>query len=250
MVSILRSDIDQAREALPSPGRRPWERTGSVDVEVLASWAYGVQMVDRFEQAGLHAIERAASGFEPSALSACGVGQLMQINHLGARIDRSGGIVRDDCHPAALAVAACVGLCEQGRKVRHHALSGVRPSAWVSPEHKVRPTVWVKQGEVAQVEYQGPGRKGGYCQVIIAWDAKREAWGRDDYRQWWAGLHQLTWQLSRRALGFTVTGPAAPAEPWNDGSVKRAKASPIDLDEGEEAGGHPPRGSSQRPPPQ
>lgn len=243
MVSVLRSEVDQAREALPQSGGRPWDRTGACDVEALAVWAYGPQMVDRFERAGLHAIEASASGFEPSALSACGVGQLMQISHLGARIDRGGVSVSDVVHPAAYALAAALPCVENGRRVRHHALSGTRPAEWQPPMHKSRPRVWVKEGEKAQVEYLGPGRSGAHCPIIIAWDAQRQAWGREQYRLWWQALADLAWLLSSRALGFIVTGPAAPAEPWNE---KSAEPNPISID-GEAKIGGAPRGSSQAP---
>jgi hypothetical protein len=243
MVKISRSEERWAHEGA-RPVRYPWLRTGSVDVEVLAAWAYGAQQVDRFERVGLNAIEAAASGFEPRGFSGDGVGQLMQIEHLGCRIDAGHGLVRDTVHPAAYAVAQAVGECEHGGRVRYHALSGSRPVAWRAPEHKVRPVVWTKPGAEAQVEYQGPGRKGGYCRVIIAWDAARERWGQLEYAMWWAGLDELVWRLSQRALGFVVTGPAAPAAPWHE-SGERAEPSPISLDP-EAGAGTPPRGSSQR----
>ncbi len=220
MVGIFRSEVKQAREALANP-MRPWERTGSIDVEQLAAWAYGSQMVERFERVGLHAIEAAASGFEPSGYSADGVGQLMAIEHLGCRIDRGGARISDAVHPVAYAVAAALSQLEHDRAdiVRRFARVGIRPSAWVEPAHKVRPRVWAKPGEKAQVEYQGPGRKGAFCSVIIVWDGQRQEWGRREYSTWWNGLADLSFRLSMRALGFTVTGPAAPAEPWAEGSA-------------------------------
>lgn len=236
MVSILRSEVTQVHET-PGAGARPWERTGRIDVEQLARWAYGVQMVDRFERTGLHAIEAAAMGYEVSGLSTDGVGQMMQIGHLGARIDRRGGLVRDVVHPAAYAVAVALGQVEGGERVRAHARAGTRPSAWVPPEHRVRPRMWVKEGREGQVEYQGPGRKGGYCPVIIVWDRSREAWGRADYAQWHGALVELAWRLSMRALGFLVTGPEAAAEPWS-GEGKSDGQGPVSLDES--AGATPP----------
>lgn len=231
MVSILRSESIHGREGLPS-APRPWERTGSIDVELLAQWAYGAQMVDRFERAGLHAIEAAAAGFEQSGYSACGVGQLMEINHLGCRVDRGHGIVRDTCHAAAYALACELAFVEHGTRVRFHAQSATRPVGWVEPLRKARASYWVKPWEVAAVEYQGPGRKGAYCPIIIIWDKQREAWAREEYSKWWAALSDLAWRLSQRALGFTVTGPAAPAQPWLT-----------------QAAGTPPNGSSPHPPP-
>ena len=224
---------DAAVAATPRrPGARPWERHGSVDIEALLHWAYAVQMVDRFERAGLHAIEAAAAGYEVRHMSSDGVGQLMQINHLGCRVDTGGAIVSDAVHPAAYAVAVAVmGFDrELQRLVKAYALSGTRPSSWVPPMHRVRPVMWKSEGREAVVEYQGPGRKGGYCPLIWVWDDGRQRWGRELYQRWWSGLEALAWQLSKQALRFAVTGPAAPFAPW--------------LDTGE-AGGHPPSGSSQ-----
>ncbi|MCT2398515.1 hypothetical protein [Novosphingobium mangrovi (ex Huang et al. 2023)] len=222
---------------------RPWERTGAIDVELLAQWAYGVQMVDRFEAAGLHRVEAMAAGLEPSSLSADGVGQLMQIEHLGCRIDRGGVQITDNVHPAAYAVAGALREIANGDRVRFHALAGTRPAQWQPPERKVRAAIWIKEGTEAMVEYEGPGRKGGYCQVIYTWDARREAWGREQYTVWWEALGQLAYRLSTYAFGFIVTGPAAPASPWHP---KSEAGRPISLDESVEAGG-PPNGSSQSP---
>lgn len=242
MVSVRRSNVALAQEGRLTL-RYPWQATGSVDVEVLARWAYGAQMVDRFERSGLNAMERAISGFEPSGYSACGVGQLMQIAHLGARIDRGGAIVSDAVHPAALALALALGQVENGKRVRFHALAGTRPALWDYATGQWEPVAWVKPGKVAEVEYEGPGRKGGYCRVVQVWDHARKDFGRADYGLWWQALADLAWALSSRALGFVVTGPAAAARPWE--SDERAEASPIALDDGPEAERAPPSGSSR-----
>lgn len=215
MVSVYRSDVRQAREAV-APLTRPWARTGRIDVEQLAQWAYGVQMVDRYERAGLHAIEAEAAGFEPRGSSGDGIGALMRIEHLGCRIDSGGVSVSDAVHPAAYALAHALTGIKHGERVRFHALAGNRPAAWIEPEHKVRAAVWVKPWEKAQVDYLGPGKTGAYCQVIITWDERRKLWGQEEYRRWHGALTDLAWLLSSRALGFTVTGPAAPAEPWSE----------------------------------
>lgn len=247
MVSVRRNEVALAHEGIGARAR-PWERTGSMDVELLAQWAYGVQMVDRFETAGLHRIEAMAAGYEPVAISADGVGQLMQIEHLGCRIDRGGVSVSDVVHPVALALAGALRDITNGERVRHHALSGTRPVHWVPPRDKVRAAIWVKEGVEAMVEYQGPGRKGAYCPIIITWDAKREAWGRGEYTKWWEALAELAYRLSARALGFVVTGPDAPAEPWA-AEPKSDGRRPIPLDESARSVGAPTprRGSSQVP---
>lgn len=231
MVQVLRSEVRQARESVGGLAR-PWKRTGSVDVEQLLAWSYGAQQVDRFERVGLHSLEAQAAGYEVTRMSADGVGQLMQIEHMGCRIDRGSAFVADTVHPVALAVAAEVRSLEHGHLVRQHAMAGTRPSSWRKPSHVVRPRVWVKEGEKAQVDYMGPGRARPYCSVIIVWDEQREAWGRGLYRQWWEGLAELCWRLSTKALGFTVTGPAASAEPWAD--ADRAEPSSISIDKGPE----------------
>lgn len=230
MVAIYRSEVIQAREAVYA-GARPWERTGSVDVEQLVKWALADQMVERFETAGLYQIEAEAAGYSGGGVGGCGVGKLMQIGHLGCRVDTGGVRISDAVHPVAYAVAAALQQVEGAERVRYHARAGTRPTEWVEPEHKARASVWVKPWVEAQVEYEGPGRKGGYCPIIILWDQARRDRGRRLYREWWTALNDLAWVLSAQALGFTVTPPAAPAEPWD----------------GAKASAHPPRGSSQRP---
>ena len=207
-------------------GARPWERSGTVDVEALVAWAYGVQFVDRFERAGLHAIEAQAAGFEVRGYSADGVGQLMAINNLGCRVDGGGAIVGDAVHPVAYAVAASLAGIEGADLVRMHGQAGTQPRSWVPPEHRVRPAMWAKPGREAAVEYQGPGRKGGYCQVLYVWDGVRESWGRGVYRRWWLALEELAWRLQSRPLGFVVSGPVAPAEPWVDAADPTPRLGP------------------------
>jgi len=230
MTFILSSDAGVA--ATPRATRaRPWARHGSIDVEALAAWAWGVQQVDRFERMGLHPIEAAAAGYEPRSYSGDGVGQLMAINNLGCRVDSGGVSVSDVVHPVAYAVAqAARRIAGDDRQaadlVRSHALAGTRPTTWRPPEHRVRPAEWAYERQSAVVEYQGPGRKGGYCQVLYLWDASREAWGRGLYRRWWCGLEALAWEMSKEALGFLVTGPAAPLEPWEEIGSKH----PISVD--------------------
>lgn len=226
---VLTSTVAREQQLDRPRPLRPWQPRGSIDVEVLVHWAYGIQLVDRFERSGLNAIELAAAGFEARGYSGDGVGQLMAINNLGCRIDSGGVSISDAVHPAAYAVALAVrGLDrEQGQLVRAHAQAGTRPTHWKPPLHRVRPVMWSRQGTDAVVEYEGPGRKGGHCRLIWVWDAGRERWGRAIYQQWWAGLEALAWELSKLALGFTVTGPAAPLHPWG------------------EPPGHPPSGSSE-----
>lgn len=212
MVAIIRSGSVQASQH--AVRARPWEATGSVDVEVLAHWAYADQMVERFASVGLHALEAQAAGFEPHGRSACGVARMIDIGNLGCAIDVSGP-VRDAVHAVAYAVERCVGGLDVGADiVKHHARLGSRPTQWQKPEVLVRPAYYAADGVSAQVEYQGPGKKGGFCSVVYTWDSAREQFGRATYLRWWDGLDALAWECSKRALGFTVTSPAAPREPW------------------------------------
>lgn len=213
MVAIIRSGSVQASQH--AVRARPWEATGSVDVEALVHWAYAEQMVERFASVGLHAVEAIASGFEPHGRSACGVARMMDIGNLGCAIDVSGP-VRDAVHAVAYAVERAVGMIDgqAASQVRHHARLGSRPSQWQPPERFVRPAFYAADGVSGQVEYQGPGRAGAFCSVIFTWDSEREQFGRATYLRWWDGLDALAWECSKLALGFTVSGPAAPREPW------------------------------------
>jgi hypothetical protein len=212
MVAIIRSgSVQAAQHALRA---RPWEATGSVDVEALVHWAYADQMVERFASVGLHAVEAVAAGFEPHGRSACGVARMMDIGNLGCAIDVSGP-VRDAVHSVAYAVERTTGRLGQATEtVRHFARLGSRPTSWRPPERWVRPAFYAADGVTAQVEYEGPGKKGAFCSVVYTWDSVREQFGRATYLRWWDGLDALAWELSKMALGFTVTAPMAPREPW------------------------------------
>ena len=215
MVTIRRSETSGEAAVAQRPAEaRPWERNGAIDVEDLLVWAYRDQLVDRFAEAGLHVIERAAMGYEAHGSSTDGCAALGRIAHMGTRIDAGGLRVHDSVHPAAYAVAAAVNEVARGTSVAIHARAATRPEGWRRPSRMARPSVWVKHGVEGQVEYEGPGRKGAYCPVIILWSVEREAWGRADYTRWHGALEAISWALAGRALGFEVTGPAAPAEPW------------------------------------
>lgn len=218
MVSIRRSELattGAAGAVAHNVAARPWGAAGRIDVERLVHWAFAEQMVERFASVGLFAMEAVAAGFEPHGLSGCGVGRMMEIGNLGCAIDVSGP-VRDAVHPAAYAVERALGAIpgKGAAAVRHHARLGTRPTQWVPPERFVRPAHYAADGRSAQVEYEGPGRKGAFCSIIIVWDATRQAFGRETYLRWWDGLEALAWECSKLALGFTVSGPAAPRTPW------------------------------------
>lgn len=196
------------------PSLRPWEPAGSIDVEQLVAWAYGPQKVERMAAAGLHRIEAALDGHESGGRSSDGCAVLADIEHLGCRIDRGGGLIKDDVHPAALAVAAEVEAIEGGGVVRHYGRLGVRPDGWREPKRWFRAAVWVKVGEEAQAERTGRGTSPMFCRVIPTVTRDELVRRRGEYAAWWQGLDLLAWRLSMRAMGFVVRQPEAPREPW------------------------------------
>jgi hypothetical protein len=211
-----RITVDPA-DALPrqaAPGARPWEPEGSIDVERLVTWALRDQKADRHAGVGLHRIEAEVEGLEPGGRSADGCAALADIEHLGCRIDRRVGLVRDLVHPAAEAVAVACGEVEGGDLVRSYGRLGVRPEGWAEPVRWWRPVVWVKYGEEGQWERTGRGNSPRFCRIIPTVTRSELARRRIAYLTWWEGLDQLAWRLSLRALGFTVLRPSAPLEPW------------------------------------
>jgi hypothetical protein len=197
----------------PSP--RPWEQTGSIDVEQLVAWAFGVQKADRFAAVGLHAIEAGIDGVSFGARSGDGCGVLDDMENLGCRVDRSRGIVQDCVHPAAAAVAALACEIRDGEMVRHFGRLGVRPDGWREPKSWWRPVVWKRYPVEAQSERVGQGaRIANVTRVMPTITREELSRRREAYGRWWEALDQLAWKLSLRALGFAVRSPAAPREPW------------------------------------
>lgn len=198
-----------------APAARPWEATGSIDVEALAVWAYKVQQVDRFALQGMHAVEAAAAGFEPGGWSSDGCAALGQIAHLGCRVDRKGASITVSVHPAADALAMVLGTIEHGERVAFWARQGGRPGGWLKPERTFRAVTWVKPWVDAQpVLVRG---KPSYCEIIRTGSYATLEHARVQYIDWWEALDRLAWGLSMRALGFVVLRPAAPREPWAEG---------------------------------
>lgn len=218
MVKIIRSgSLPQHRSTREQDFAllaRPWERSGSVDVEQLAIWAYRDQKVDRFATVGLHAIEITASGMEAGGRSSDGCAAIADINHMGCRIDYSGRIVKDSVHRAAEIVAALLAEIDHGRMVAFHARLGGRPDGWERPSHWYRATVWVKPWQDAQVERTGRGTSPTFCSVIPTVTREELARRRLAYLNWWGALDALAWRLSMQSLGFTVRPPSAPQAPW------------------------------------
>jgi hypothetical protein len=230
MVTVIRSGALPAHRATADQVRlhsaRPWEATGAVDVEALAVWAYRDQMVDRFATVGLHALEAGVDGYLVRGRSADGCAAIADINHMGCRIDYSGRIVRDTVHRAAEEVAAVLSTIAGGRTVAFHARLGGRPDGWASPKRWWRAAVWEKPWQVAQWERTGPGNSPRYCPIIQVMSREELGRRRLDYQAWWDALDELRWSLSARNLGFTVTGPAAPREPWGAAAEGQPGAPP------------------------
>lgn len=222
---------------------RPWAATGSVEVEALAVWAYRDQRVDRHLGAGLYAAEASAAGLEPNGRSADGCAAIADIAHMGARIDRSSGLIRDGVHPVADAVAFALADIRGGELVAYHAGLGGRPDGWREPKRWYRPTVWVKPGVEGQAERTGRGTSPMFCRVIPTVTREELVRRRAHYALWWEALGQLAWALSFKRMGFIVSPPSAPAEPWLEPElpllveggraemrVGRAERSPIVVD--------------------
>jgi len=196
------------------PLARPWEASGALDVERLASWAFADQRADRHAGVGLHSIEAGIDNVSYGARSQDGCGALADMEHLGCRIDRSQGIVRDMVHPVAEAVAALVHEVEGGELVRAYGRLGIRPDGWAE-RPRWQPLVWVKPGVLALAEREGPGRgPANVTRIICSVTAAEVERRRETYERWWEALDRLAWLLSTKRLGFTVLRPAAPARPW------------------------------------
>lgn len=213
MVTIVRQ-IEALEAGRAAPAARPWSVGGSVDVETLVNWSYQVQQVDRSGRSGLHQIEAAASGFEPSGYSGDGCGALMRMEHLGCRVDTGRVSVRRDVHPAAETVADLVEAMAAGRTIAYHGLHGSRPWGWAEPERWFRAAVWVEEGAKAQVERTERGRSLDYCRIVAVTTPEQIERRRAEYVGWWDALDMLAFHLGMKALGFAVTSPAAPREPW------------------------------------
>lgn len=206
-------EVEQAVRAM-GPALRPWEATGSIDVEQLAVWAFRDQRAHRHAGAGLNAIEAYAEGITVYGRTSDGTGALADIEHLGCRIDRRVGITRDMVHPVAEAVAVLSLDIVGGELVRMMGTLGGRPDGWIEPERWYRPVVWIRYGEEGQWERTGPGNSPRITRVIPTVTREEIERRRGEYVLWWEALDTLAWQLSMRALGFSVLHPSAPREPW------------------------------------
>lgn len=216
------ASVRLSRADAPSAGvkPRPWAN-GAVEVEELAVWAFRDQMVDRFQTAGLHAIEAAFAGFEPRGSSTDGCAAMARIGHMGCRLDAGSGRIKDTVHAAAEVVASLLGSIEGGRLVSFHARTGGRPAGWAMPDRRFRPVMWVKPGLEAAWERTDDGR-GRFTPLIWLGSDADVAACRREYALWWSALDTLAWRLSAKALGFTVLRPTAPREPWFEPSIADA----------------------------
>jgi hypothetical protein len=197
------------------PGQRPWEASGSIDVEQLVVWSFNEQKADRFAGVGLLAAEAAIGGGEPRGRTSDGCAALADIEHMGCRIDRMHGIVRDHVHPVADTVADLVKGMAGGELVVHFGRLGVRPDGWRLPERWWRPVVWKVYGVEGQWERTDRGVNSPRLTRVIPTITQAELERRrQTYVQWWDALDQLAWRLSMRNLGFAVQRPSAPRVPW------------------------------------
>lgn len=204
--------VTRAMRALPGPGARPWEATGSIEVEALCVWAYRDQRVDRLGNAGLYAIEAEADGRVWYGRSTDGCAAIADIAHMGCRVQSSGVSIRDSVHAAADMVATALGGIDGGHLVAFHARHAGRPDGWALPDRRYRPVMWSVPGVEAQWEHTDSGHR--YCPIISVGAVDDVGRCRLAYARWWDALDQLTWALSLRAMGFAVLRPTAPREPW------------------------------------
>lgn len=192
-------------------GRLPWTARGSVNVEVLVTWALRDQRAGQSPTRGLFQAEAEASGLTWYSASSDGCAAIDRIGSVGCRIDVSGP-GRDALHPAAEAVADAIELADERDLLRLLGRVGERPD-WRGPPRWIVPESWVVEGVEAMWCY-AERRTGKHCPLIIVCDAATIAAKRAVYVRWWDALEGLAWTLSCRALGFAVTGPAAAREPW------------------------------------
>jgi hypothetical protein len=202
----------------PGPSLRPWEAEGSIDVEQLAIWAFMVQRADRYVGVGLYAAEASAAGCEPRGRSTDGCAALGDIANLGCRIS-VGVVVTPNVHPVADLVASLCEDIEDGGLVSFHAGLGGRPDGWRKPERLFRPVLWKVEGQLAQSERSGRGNSPMITRVMPVTTWAEIYRRRDLYGRWWEALHQLSWRLSMRALGFVIRPPSAPQAPWLEPSA-------------------------------
>jgi hypothetical protein len=192
-------------------------------VEVLLIWAVQQQKLTAGEATrGLLRIEAEAMGLEWRGSSTDGCASVAEIGRIGCRIDVSPGGGAPKRHPVADLVAELLERSPQGGMLLDYARAGARPKGWRPPERWVRPEAWTPADADAAISFDGRRNGPRYCPVIISYDEAAMEAGRDEYERWRQALAALAWLLSSRALGFVVTGPAAPAAPWKgvDGALQ------------------------------
>lgn len=199
------------------PRPRPWEATGSIEVEHLVIWTYGEQKADRFKSARLLAAEAAVEGVEPRGRTTDGTAALADIEHLGCRIDRHSVMIMDHVHPVAHQVVVMVDGLESADLVRHYGRLGIRPGGWQAPKRWWRPIVWKVYPTEGQWERLDRGVNAPRATMVIPTITPAELeLRRLNYGRWWEALDRLAWQLSMRNLGFAVLRPSAPRAPWHE----------------------------------
>lgn len=199
----------------PAPALRlgyPWQRTGSVDVELLVAWTYGPQQADRFRTSGLFELEARAAGFEWHGSSTDGCATIERIAEVGCRIDISSGPSRDLVHPAAEAVVSVVSRHAEASLIRYHAMLDSQPN-WKGPRRWFIPERWKVEGEDAMWVYTERTSQ-PYCPLIQIASSETVDVARAQYVRWWDALEAVAWSLSARALSFTVLAPQRAREPW------------------------------------
>ncbi|MGE3932372.1 MAG: hypothetical protein AB7F67_03930 [Rhodospirillaceae bacterium] len=197
-------------------------RREAIDVQRFLYWAFHKQQVENADTGW--DLPRGWLGVGDSARRAAEVGAL------GAIIDTSRNLGHA-VHPDALLAERAVGQAfgqgrngwpdEAGRRARalvlEHARCGGAP--WWCAEAECGRYRPVTKANGKLVKLWDESRNAIGCEVAFGggadWHLRRFA--RDQYAAWWHGLARVAMVLKAwdgKLAAHTVTGPAAPADPW------------------------------------
>jgi len=175
------------------------------DIEAVLAWAYGDEK-----------IARTAFARVPVGPAPCGsqMRSVEEIGNLGVRVDRSPYVVPTAPTDAEAVHLAVMALPRQAADiVMQVAETGRRPE-WL-PDQKPFPVP--NKFDEPTIVYHDPGRRErpSHCPVMYLPDRVRLDHSRMIYALWHTAVSALAVSLKDCLERFDVTGPAAPAEPWN-----------------------------------
>lgn len=181
---------------------RSWRKP--IDVAALVTWAYGREKV-----------HYAPGTIGPSAASWDSVARVERIGMLGGFVDSGltlGSTVAQDAETVHEAV---LGLDHPWTGILiAYGKSGIVPDWMPMPRPLRYRAVLSRKGTPKLVrDHNGNGLA---CEVDLTGDhPDRVGARRVAYCDWWDALNRLAEALGRASLvSHTVTGPAAPREPW------------------------------------